>query len=260
MDIKIKILACVAPYGIAAAVGFAMVQPAWEEYSSKTTAVSEKKTEAEELTTKLSQRARIQKEKEELEAAIATLRDAVPSSPDQEVLTIDLEKMALESGLDVIAIKAPDAEELRKAGFAEETSGTPTAGSNMAAGKQQLADKVKQTTAPVAAAAGAIAGAAAKGPADSVSPDGGLAKNIVQIKLLGSYKSLMTFVHKLETYQRVVAVSELHATLPKAEKNAAATGKAQAQLPDETDVSEGDDQGNPELLNISLMLTTYYLP
>jgi Tfp pilus assembly protein PilO len=270
MDIKIKILACVAPFGIAAAVGFTLLQPAVTEYQDKASNVEKKQQEKTELEGKLANRGKIQKEKKDLEDAIAALRGSVPKKPELDILNIDLEKMALDSGMDLVAIKQPGKDELKKAGIEDETSGS---GSNIAKNKEALANKVKAAAAPAAAAAsaagaavGSAAGAAGKAgkgkgaKEPSVAPDGGLLKNTLQVKLIGSYKNLMSFTQKLERYQRVVAISDMHVTMPKGEQNAvAATAKA-ATLPDESDLKEQDMPGDPNRLNVSMMLTTYYLP
>jgi Tfp pilus assembly protein PilO len=286
MDIKMKALVCFAPFGIAIAVGTSLAAPAYDQYNQRAANVDDKKKEVEELDQKLVNKNKIARQTVELQQAIDALRNAVPKYPDVELLAIDLEKMALESGLEVIAIKEPDKETLKKAGLEAPEPPPEAAGTNFTRGKEQLADRVKQTMAPAvnagaavtsavadaakpaAGAAAAAAGAAAatapgaKAKKPGPPPDGGLLKNLVQIKLLGSYKNLMAFTHRLETYQRVVQISDLKASVPKGEQQQQ-TGTAtvkKPELPDEAEPGENDPQGDPERLNISMTLTTYYLP
>jgi Tfp pilus assembly protein PilO len=269
MDIKIKILACVAPFGIAAAVGFTLLQPAVTEFQDKDSNVKTKLEEKSDLERKLANRGKIQKEKKDLEDAIAALRGSVPKKPELDILNIDLEKMALDSGMDLVAIKQPGKDELKKAGLDDESG----SGSNISKNKEALANKVKAAAAPAAAAASAAgaavgnaAGAAAKAAKGkvakepSVAPDGGLLKTTLQVKLIGSYKHLMSFTQKLERYQRVVAISDMHVTMPKAESATASTSSKGAALPEESDLKETEMPGDANRLNVSLMLTTYYLP
>jgi Tfp pilus assembly protein PilO len=264
MDFKMKIVCAVAPFGIAAAVGFSLLQPAFQDYNEKAQNVETRKHDSEELTTKLADRGKIMKEKAELEAAINSLRGSVPKDPALEILDIDLEKMALESGLNLISITTPNKDTLKKAGLADDSSEPTTLGQTMAKNKAALADKVKSAAAPASAAAAAIAGSAKTAAAGSVPPDAGLSKNILQVKLMGSYNNLMTFTHKLETYQHVLAVSDLHVSLPKGHQGVAALGAqntmAQKTLQDDMDLNETDAAGDPDSLNVALMITSYYLP
>ncbi|HEY9792656.1 MAG TPA: hypothetical protein V6D22_19805 [Candidatus Obscuribacterales bacterium] len=263
MDFKMKIVCAVAPFGIAAAVGFSLLQPAFQDYTEKAQNVDTRKHDSEELTAKLADRGKIMKEKTELEAAIESLRGSVPKDPGLDILNIDLEKMALDSGLDLISITAPNKEVLKKAGIADDAEPT-TLGSTMAKNKEALANKVKAAAAPASAAAAAIAGAGSKGAAAAKAPpDAGLAKNILQVKLLGSYSNLMTFTHKLETYQHVLAISDLHVSLPRGAKGTAALAANPWQsktLPDDSDINEADPPGDPDALNVTMMITSYYLP
>lgn len=267
MDVKTKGAIAAVPFLIAGAVGFSLAYPAYNEYATKAITVEEKKTEVADLDTKLVNRNKVATEKRELDSTIITLRASVPKSPDLELLNLDIEKMALDSGLEIIAFKEADKDQKKRAGVEE-----PPPGSNISQGKDKLAERVKSTVgvagaaaagagAAVAGAAGAAAGVPAK-PGDppakaSVPPDAGLLKALLQVKLIGDYKGLMAFTHKLETYQRVVAISEIKSVIPKLVKDAK---KGAAELQDETEPGDEDSLGNPNQLNISLVLTAYYLP
>jgi Tfp pilus assembly protein PilO len=260
MDFKTRVIVAVIPFAIAALIGFLYLQPAISDYGDKSANAEKKKQENAELAAKLTDQDKVKKEKRDLEIAIEALRGSVPKKPDMEILNIDLEKMATDSGLDIISVRLADKETLKKSGLDE--SGPQTPGASLAAGKEKLANQVKGAAATAGAAAAGAGAAALKaaggGAAGAGAPlDAGVAKNTVQIKLIGDYRGLMTFVHKLETYQRVVAVSEVHASVPKANSK---KDTGTPELPDEGDLGDGDNQGDPARMVMSMLLTTYYLP
>ena len=84
--------------------------------------------------------------------------------------------------------------------------------------------------------------------------DVGLVKKSVQIKIYGSYKNLMTLVEKLEHYQRVVIIGDVHMSVPQG-------GQGQKADPfSEADLGAGSQPGDPDFSHMKLSLTTYYLP
>lgn len=262
MNFKIKILVAILPFGAAAAIGSALAMPAYDEYTAKAELVAGKKHEQEDLLTKLAGQAKLQKQKKETEASLLNLRENVPKKPELEILTIDVEKMCKESNLDLIAIIDPDKTLLKKAGLDEEEN---------AANIKKKAAALAKTAAAAGAASGAAVADAAGGAAPSTTAkatslstaDVGLANVTVQVKCIGDYVGLMDLVRKLETYQRVVTVSSLKAQLPKLPSNETAkdkTEKTVTELPDDGPLTEADVQGDHKKMNMSFLLTAYYLP
>jgi Tfp pilus assembly protein PilO len=251
MDVRTKAIVCVLPFAIAGYLGFALAAPAITTWQEKSATLEAKKKEEEELKTKLLARAKLQKEKKEIETSIDSLRGAVPKKPELELLNIDLEKMATESGMEVISFKEPDGETLKKAGIEDKAPEAPS----MQKGKEAMANKVKAAMAPVTGPAGAAAKAAG-GATASADPDAGLAKVTMQVKVMGDYLGLMELVKKLETYQKVVAISSLEFHVPKKQE----TKKGVIELPDDVAPKEDDIQGNAKELQITFLLTSYYLP
>lgn len=255
MDVKIKAVLAILPFGIAIAVGSSLAYPAYTDFTAKAQQVDDKKKEQDELQTKLTARARIQKEKVEMERDISALRDSVPKKAEVEMLNIDLEKMCVESGVDLVSFRSPTSEELKKSGAADPPP--ESAGTNMSKGKAALANKVKDTLAPVSGAAGAAAAAASGAkPKISSSPDAGLSKFNMQIKVIGDYAGIMQLAKKLESYQRVIAIADLQTSVPKKEANTASKG----ELPDDAVPTESDEVGDYHRLNGTFMITAYYLP
>lgn len=267
MDIKVKALLAIAPFGIAIAAGVCLTMPAFEEYNTKSATVDEKKHEQEELVTKLNGKAKLTREKVQIEASVAKLRNNVPKKPDIELLNIDLEKMCDESGLDLVSVGEPDKETLKKAGL-EEDANQQTSAQGLKKGLKTMVGTAQGASAATGAAASSAAGAAAVSAtstapgaagagAKKAAPDTGLARVVVRVRAIGDYAGLTDLVKKLETYERVVTISELKATLPKAEK---VDKDKRVELPDETPPQEGDAQGDWRRMNCTFLLTAYYLP
>jgi len=248
MDLRTKAILCIVPFLVAAYVGFALAAPAVQLWQEKAAAVEEKRKEHEDLENKLRAKAKIQKEKADLNAAIDKLRDSVPKRPELELLNIDLEKMALESGIDIITFKEMDKDGLKTAGIQDEALLEKP---SLQKGKEEMAKKVKTAMTPVTGPKKDGAKEEKTGP-----PDTGLANLTLQIKVIGDYLSLMDFVKKLETYQRVVALTSIDSHIPKKMKEA----KATKELPDDATPSEDDEQGDTKRLQTTILLTTYYLP
>ncbi len=234
MSPKIKILICVVPFVIAVAVGLMYLQPAIEEMSSKGSQVDEKRTQKETLTTKLQSEAKYQSKKNAIEKEIGALRSAVPKAPDLELFHVDLERMCKESQMDLISIQPP------------KTDGNQPAPAPASAAK----DKLKN-----ALGAGGTAGSTAT-TADASRPD--LEEVSRQIEVTGDYNGLMRLVHKLETYQRVIKITQLKEHIPKKDNSGGKEKKV--KLPDSQAPGEGDDVGDPKQLYVSMTVTAYYLP
>lgn len=252
MDVKLKALLAIVPFGIAVAVSSSLAYPAYSDFAAKAQQVEDKKKEQDDLKTKLAARARIIKEQKEIETSIAALRDSVPKQADVEMLNIDLEKMCTESDVELVSFRSASQEELKKAGLEEKPE---AAGSNMTKGKAALASKVKDAMAPVTGGAAKGAGAGSM-PKTSNSTDSGLSKFNMQVKVVGDYAGIMKLAKKLESYQRVVAISELVTSVPKKTK----TDKETGELQDDAVPAESDDLGDYHKLNGSILLTAYYLP
>lgn len=249
MDIKIKALIAIAPFGLSIAVGSTMAYPSYEEYNTKTQQVEEKKKEEEELQTKLAGRTKLLNDKKVMEAALEKLRSSIPKKPEQELLNIDLERMCEESGVDLVSIKDAEKEQLK--GLDEDPSTQKTSA-------QLLKDKVKGQAQKAGAASvnggQGSAGSAGAAKAAGGAGDTGLSKVILSVRCIGDYASLQELVKRLETYQRVVAITELKAGVPKK------SDAKKVELPDDGFAAETEQLGDYKRLNISFLLTAYYLP
>jgi hypothetical protein len=262
MNFKIKILVAVAPILIGVTVGATMAYPAYQDYTAKQQQVEEKKTEEEGLATKLAGKSKLMKDKKLMEEALEKLRSSIPKEAEMELLNIDLERMCDESGVDLVSLRDADKEDFKKAGMEEMPTEQTSAQllKNKIKGGAKTAGAASAQTGAGAASTG-TGGAAAKGnAAASAAPDTGLQKISLAVRCIGDYPSLMALVRKLETYQRVVAITSLKTSVPKKETNKETKGKGKIELPDDAPPTENDEQGDYHRLNISFLLTAYYLP
>lgn len=256
MDIKIKAVLAIVPFGAAVAIAMTMAMPAWDEYSNKVTQVEGKKSEQEQLQTKLNGKTKLQREKKLIEDQLAMLKDNIPSKPDLQILNLDLEKMCNEAGLDLIAFKEADKEALKKAGIASESEEVTD---NQNSLKKQVKGNIAKATAGTTGGNPGTPGA--KKDKDKEVPDAGLKKVYVEVKAIGDYAGLLQLARKLETYQRVVQITEVRATIPGKAKNAATKDLfTTRELPDDNVPAEGDLQGDHKRLNLGFLLAAYYQP
>lgn len=240
MSLPIKIILAVLPFIIAVGVGVMYLQPAIDEMMAKSTQVDEKNKEKEDFATKLNGEKKVQQKKLALESEISNLRAAVPKQPDMELLTVDLEKMCKDSGIDLISIQPPKTDG-QPSSFAE-----PEKSSSFTKGKENLKSALN-------AAAGTATGPGGKKKEpEEVKPD--LEEISRQIEVTGDYDGLMKLVHKLETYERVIKITQMKEHIPKKE-----TGKT-VKLPESGDPADGDILGDPKQLYVSMKITAYYLP
>lgn len=255
MDVKVKGLIAIAPFGIAIAVGTSLAMPAYTEFSDKSAQADERKVQQEELQTKLAGKAKIQREKKDIEDLIEKLRANVPKKPELELMNIDVEKMCDESDVDLISFGTPTKDDLQKAGVDDK----------MLEEAQKAKDKLKQglKAAATAASGGGIQTAPTPPPKPGEkkeeSPDAGLLKSWVQVKIIGDYAGIQKLCKKLETYQRTVNITQMKASVPKREKTIDMKNPKH-ELPDEAPLTEAEEQGDHRRLNATLLITAYYLP
>ncbi|HEY9870576.1 MAG TPA: hypothetical protein V6D08_15530 [Candidatus Obscuribacterales bacterium] len=211
MQLREKVLLCGIPYLAAGYLWFALTNPALVAGQDKNSQLSEKQKEQIELKTKLFDMARLEKEHARLEKEIADLRGSVPKSPDIDILLIDLEKMCLQSGMEVVGVEPPEREKQKK--IEEEELPPPTA-TGMVETKPGLASAKEQLA---RAAAGTVpaqqpGGKAAAGAAPQVET--GLSKLVKQVTVAGDYPGLVELMKRLESYQRVIGINQVEAEVP----------------------------------------------
>ncbi len=236
MSPTIKIVIVLLPFIIAGYVGFSMLQPAMEEANTKDASVNEKKTESEQLQAKLGDPGKVSAKMKALETEINSLRSAVPKTPDIDLFTIDLERMCKEAGMDLIAVNSP------------KTDGSAPV--DAAANLKKKQDKLKNA---LKGDAGAAPDKAAEGESEPAGNE--LETADKQVIVTGDYNGLQKLVHELETYQRVIKINEIVSRVPKSQ------GKEKdIKLPDDAPISPSDSLGDPNMLYISMNISTYYLP
>ncbi len=236
MDPRVKALIVVLPLLIAAYVGFSLLMPALDESGAKDKAIEEKRVERDGYDTKIKAGSQVSAKQNQLNKEIAALRDSVPKAPDIDLLTIDLEKMCKDAGMNMVAIQGPKSDGNTPAPKAVESTTTK---------KQDKLKNLLKGNATDSSASTAAANTGGKGE---------LEQSTKQLIVTGDFNGLEKLVHELETYQRVVKIDNINFHLSKKP-----TGKDKVKIDDQTP-SEGDEVGNPDLMFITLDITTYYLP
>ena len=191
---------------------------------TKSENLTSKTKEYIELKTKLAEFSQLEAAHRSLEEEIAKLRGSVPKSPDVDILMIDLEKMCLGSGLDLVSLEEPDKEKLRHVEAAEEAL---------------VPQKMSVSTAGKALAPSKAQAAGDKGKA-SPAVETGLLKQFLLVNAQGSYAGCVELMRKLEAYQRVIEISQIEVGF---------TGEGREK--------KEADSGQ---LKISFLVTAYYLP
>lgn len=227
MQTREKMIICAAGYLIAGALWFSVTSPALTDTATKTEDLNSKTKEHTDLKIKLSGLARLEKERQTLESEIDRLRGSVPKSPDIDILIIDLEKMCLDSGLDLVSIGEPDKEKLRAIEGADDAAPAPKVSSVISGGGNKPPEPPKGPAA-----------AGAKKPQEVVET--GLVKKFLQVNAQGSYAGCVELLKKLEAYERVIAITQVDVGF--------ATEGKDVKAPD------------PNQLKISFLMTAYYLP
>ena len=218
-------------YGLAAVVLGLLVYPCITEESAKLVDLAQHRQQKEQLDLKLKDKQRIEREKQTLVSDIASLRNAVPKTPNLDLLLIDLEKLAVQANVDMIGVETPTSEDLKASQkemgeMLEDIKGGP---------QKPKVKEVKPT--PVAAK-----------PAD-VGSELGLKQIDREVYITGNYASMVQFIRNIEAYERVMGVSHVVIVQPSKEAKG------------ETD--KASDRAKKLKLNQPVMcflLSVYYLP
>ena len=236
MQTRDKVILCAVPFLTSGYLWFSLVNPALLAGQDKSNELAEKKKQQIELKTKLFELARLEKEKSTLTNEVEDLRGSVPKNADMDILMIDLEKMCLESGMDIISVEEPEKQKQQQLEKIEEESHAhPASGRTTPADSLNLARKLVGV-APITTGA--------TPPATNAKPETkvetGLSKLVKEVTVTGNYPSFVKLMRELESYKRVIGISQVEAELP------AEIGKSKAQ-----DVKQ---------LVITFLMTAYYLP
>lgn len=219
-------------YGLIALVGMSLLYPALTEDTEKSTDVAQHLQQKTQLDVKLQDRLKVAQEKQALEADIASLRNAVPKDADVDLLLIDLEKLAVQAGVDLIGVETPGADDV-KASQKDimDMLGKPDPKNSTAVDKKTQVSQAKSK------------------PAD-IGSELGLQQIDREIFVTGNYGSMVQFIRNIESYERVMGVSHVVIAVPKQDGRGGESDKS-------------SDRGKKLKLNqpvMSFLLSIYYLP
>lgn len=225
MSKREKVLVSILPFILAGALWNWITNPAIEEESERSDALDSKRQEYDLLKTKVRRLESLKAKKSRIEKEIEALRGIVPKSADLDILEMDLEKMCLDSRLELIAFQPPEKGKLKKT--ADETQ-------QLIDRRRRAADLLGKKHQPPKKEAVKRKGA------DVQRPESGLAEETMQVKVMGYYPGFIEFLRRLESYKRVIKISRITAELPPQ------FGKTRAHQSD--------------LVDMSFLITAYYLP
>ena len=224
------------PLTLGATILCAMTWPAYLDSEREHADLTTKKKEYQEITLKAAERDRLDNLKRSLEGDINSLRNAVPKAPYLDLLVLDLERMASESKVNILALEQPE----KASGNTETNDLEELMKPSKGAGQAKVLPPIK----PFGAGAAATNGKVVEAPNPL-----GLKQVTKRLFITGEYQDLITFVKHLETYQRVISLKDLSVAIAASDntqsKNAA--GERAQKLKSAKPV-------------MSFLLNVYYLP
>ncbi|MBX9880238.1 MAG: type 4a pilus biogenesis protein PilO [Candidatus Obscuribacterales bacterium] len=254
MQLREKILVCALPFALAAVMWFAVTSQAVTDWQAKDQELKDKSKEQVVLKSKITNLNKLKDDQKKLEVEIEALRASVPKAPDIDLLMIDVERMCQESGMDLVSVQPPGKDKLKEIAqedkeqqqALEKSGGKLSLGgknkSEAISGPDKDKDKAKDKDKKDKKAKGKTK----EKPKEVLTPEqeAGLNTLLVQCSVTGDYPSFVELMKKLEAYQRVIGINQLEIDLP--EMSASDKKKMQVEL--------------NKKLDISFLLTTYYLP
>ncbi|HEY9787434.1 MAG TPA: hypothetical protein V6D17_18740 [Candidatus Obscuribacterales bacterium] len=222
-------------FGAAVIIGLSLTYPTITEDIEKATELNQRRQEEGNLIDKLAERQKIQRQQQALESDISALRHAVPSRPNLELAILDMEKMADEAGVDIISFELPGmdtekASEKEIVDLLHESGSTASLGSKTMASRQT--EGHKSTTEP-----------------SDIGSTLGLKRLKKDVYVTGQYANLIDFLNKLESYERVMGMSQVIVAMPIADRKG--------------DQDKASDKGRKLKLTqpvMTFLLSVYYLP
>jgi hypothetical protein len=161
-----------------------------------------------------------------LESQISALRNSVPKSPELDLMMIDMEKMCTTCNVGLVAVETPSADILREL--------------------QIVADEKAKLNNPKPAV-----NAKNKAPVKptNVVEEAALKNVVKEVYVTGDYAGLVAFMKMLESYQRIVGVSQVVVAV----KSEDSEGLRNASV-------ERAERLKLKQPLLSFLLTLYYLP
>ncbi len=194
-----RLLIAISPL-LGAAFLVSMIQPLYAEIELLKTDTQTKKADYARLEHSLIEKGLLEKKSKSLQEDLIHLKKNLPETDQLDIVLYDMDKMAHESGIELLSLELPD--EKKKTGDKD----------SIDAVFEEMGKKlpVAQITVP-----------GAKPPAktaEAKTADIGLRHISKRVFLSGNYPELVTFLKKLEDYERVINVSDLVVATVNSEK------------------------------------------
>lgn len=231
------------PYVITLFLLLGYISPSLDSANRTKAELTTLTNELDRLAKKVAEKEVLLEQKRVLDKDILRMRSAVPPAPEMDILLMDIERLSDETGTDLIAVEPLSNSKKEKGG------GENLMDSIMAeVGGRITPPGTTATTAPPRQKAPAL---------PLGKPEEKLEENPLGIRHIdrrvfvsGTYSQLVSFLKKLEAYQRIVGVSNLVIALP--ENSERETIKTLA-----SEKGRSLDLSQPVM---TFMMSVYYLP
>ncbi len=206
---RTQFLICVLLLLLSVLAGMYLGYPAFLEAQANGEEIKSAQSELKVLQDKMQQIEAEKKKQHSLEGQIESIRNAVPKEPGIDLVMIDLEKMCARANVHLVSVETPDAAQLQIISASEQemknVANNPLAKTSLGSKslKQSTSD-INETINNSQPPKPAAANAPGTPPAPKL-----LENNIKQIYISGSFKGMEHFLEDLESYERVVEISQL---------------------------------------------------
>ncbi len=189
-----KILMAASPF-IGAFLLAAQIQPLFAEIELLKVDVQNKKADYSRLEHSLIEKGLLEKKSRTLQEDLAKMKKNLPATDQIDVVLFDMDKMAHETGINLLSLELAD--EKKKTGDKD----------SIDAVFEEMGKKLPVAQLPLPGAKPAVKTADAK-TADAIT-DIGLRHTSKRVFLTGDYPELVSFLKKMEDYERVINISDL---------------------------------------------------
>lgn len=243
---RVQFLLCVLLLLLSVLAGMYLGYPAYQQAQANAEEIKTAQGDLKVLQDKMAQIETEKKKQQSLEGQIESIRNAVPKEPGIDLVMIDLEKMCARADVHLVGVETPDASKLQTLNASEQEmknlAKNPLAKTSI--GSKSLKQNVGDNDESNQVAKPATANAPGTTAQTKL-----LEQNIKQIYISGSFKGMEELLSELESYERVVEISQLAIGTP-GKDNPAVRNPA-------TDKAKKLELDQPLM---TFLLKVYYLP
>lgn len=181
------------PIAVGLTIAMSLTYPAYTDWQREHEELNGKKLEYQSVMARAADKDRLDKIKNGLESDIDNLRKAIPRAPYLDLLMLDVEHMASESQVDLIGLETPEK---------SNTGNKP---------ESDDVEEIMKARTEIGAVAAVTKPASVKKEEPVKAPTNpfGIKQLTRRLFITGDYDNMITFMRKLEAYQRIIAMKNL---------------------------------------------------